>query len=160
MMQKTRILIVDDEPAFIRLLKINLERTGHYSVREENDATKALEAAEEFDPDVVLLDMVMPKLHGSDVAYALRSSSLLRETPIIFLTASAWVNGDSPALRIDGCTVISKPASMTQIIEAIEENLHPPVEQLEVVEAKPGSWWGLVSSWLHGSGRARQTHST
>lgn len=123
MMQKTRILIVDDEPAFIRLLKINLERTGRYDVREENDATRALEAAGVFKPDVILLDMIMPRLHGSDLACNIRSSPSLRKTPIVFLTASSRGNGDSPHPQIAGCTVVAKPASMTQIIDAIETNL-------------------------------------
>ncbi len=61
-MNKPRILIVDDEPSFIRLLKLVLERTGRYSVRKEGDATKALEVALEFQPDLILLDFVMPKV--------------------------------------------------------------------------------------------------
>lgn len=64
-MNKRRILIVDDEPSFVRLLKLNLERTGQFTVKEEHDGTKALPVATEFRPDLILLDMVMPKIDGS-----------------------------------------------------------------------------------------------
>jgi CheY-like chemotaxis protein len=126
-MNKRRILIVDDEPAFIRLLKLNLERSGRYVVREENDSTRAYAAAVEFKPDLILLDMIMPSLHGTEVAFQIRSSEL-RHTPIVFLTATAFQTGELPLGKLGQCTVLGKPASIKAITEAIESNLLTPVD--------------------------------
>src|SRR5438132_8569108 len=85
--EKKRILIVDDEAGFTRLLKLTLERTGEYTVQEENDGTKAHETARRFRPDLILLDIVMPKIDGGDVASQLRADPMMKRTPIVFLTA-------------------------------------------------------------------------
>ena len=72
-MDKKRIFIVDDESGFTRLLKLTLEKTGGYLVKEENDGTNAWRAAREFKPDIIFLDIVMPKIDGGDVAQQIRS---------------------------------------------------------------------------------------
>jgi len=82
-----RILVVDDEPSVTRNLKLNLESSGGYDVFAENHATNALTAARIFRPDLVLLDVIMPGMDGGDVAARLRADPLLRDTPVIFLTA-------------------------------------------------------------------------
>jgi len=61
---KKRILVVDDQARDSRLLKLYLERTNDYVVREENDAHAALSAAEEFQPQLILLDVMMPGIAG------------------------------------------------------------------------------------------------
>jgi PleD family two-component response regulator len=66
--EKRRILIVDDDANSTHLVKILLERSGPYLVLEENDATKADQAAHDFKPDVILLDIVMPKMDGGELA--------------------------------------------------------------------------------------------
>ncbi|MDB6030786.1 MAG: response regulator receiver protein, partial [Verrucomicrobiales bacterium] len=73
-MTPKKVLIVDDEVSITRLLKLNLERTGLFVVRDENRASKALQAAKEFKPDVVLLDVMMPEMDGGDVAALIRST--------------------------------------------------------------------------------------
>jgi CheY-like chemotaxis protein len=139
-MQSKRILIVDDEPAFIRLLRLNLERTGRYLVCEVHDAAQALEVAADFKPDLILLDLIMPKRHGGEIAESVRSDPVLGHTPIVFLTASAWKSNDLPNSKIAGCTVISKPASMVEVIHAIETNLTPDAaEQAAVPESRSES---------------------
>ena len=87
-MEKKRILIIDDEASFTRMVKLNLEKTGAFEVREENKATYALAAAREFKPDVILLDVIMPTMDGGDVAAQIRNDRHLKGTPIIFLTAT------------------------------------------------------------------------
>src|SRR5205809_734888 len=59
-MSLKRLLLVDDEEPFTRLVKLNLEQTGRYTVRIENDGAKALATAREFAPDLILLDVIMP----------------------------------------------------------------------------------------------------
>src|SRR5919109_851520 len=70
--RKPRILIVDDEPAFTRLVKLALEQDGYYEVQEENHGRHALAAALEFRPDLVLLDVIMPDMGGAEVAAGFR----------------------------------------------------------------------------------------
>src|SRR5215207_7010241 len=84
---KKRIFVVDDESGFTRLLKLTLEKSGRYVVREENDGTKAWLAAREFKPDIIFLDIVMPKVDGGEVARQIRTDPALEHVPIIFLTA-------------------------------------------------------------------------
>src|SRR6185295_3918644 len=86
--EKKRILIIDDEASFTRMVKLNLEKTGQFDVRAENRAAGALAAAREFKPDLVLLDVIMPTMDGGDVARQIQNDRSLRGTPIVFLTAT------------------------------------------------------------------------
>ena len=87
MKEKRRILIVDNDPNTTHLVKVLLERTGHYVVLEENDATKAHQSARNFRPDLILLDVVMPETDGGEIAARVEADPELHNTPIIFLTA-------------------------------------------------------------------------
>lgn len=122
--RKKRIFIVDDESGFTRLLKLTLERTGKYTVREENDGTKAWLAAREFAPDIVFLDIVMPKIDGGDVAQQIRSDPALASVPIIFLTAI--VSERETSKEIGGFPFLAKPVSLEAISACIAE--HVPEE--------------------------------
>src|SRR5256885_6808592 len=87
-MNRKRILVVDDEIGFTRLLKLTLEQTNDYEVRVENRPERALSAAREFRPDLVLLDVVMPRMFGADVAAGLRADGRLESTPVLVFTAT------------------------------------------------------------------------
>ena len=123
-MRKKRILVVDDEPSVTRLLKLNLEQTGDYEVRELNAGAKTVEIARVFKPDLVLLDVMMPEMDGGEVAAELQKDSKLKRTPIVFLTAA--VNEEEVKAskgRIGGFPFIAKPLNVKSLIEAIEANL-------------------------------------
>ena len=119
---KKRIFIVDDESGFTRLLKLTLERTGRYTVREENDGTAAWLAAREFKPDIIFLDIVMPKIDGGEVAQKIRSDPQLARVPIIFLTAI--VSERETRREIGGFPFLAKPVSLEAITACIEEHLN------------------------------------
>jgi two-component system, OmpR family, response regulator len=119
-MNPKKVLIVDDESGFTRLLKLTLERSGKYMVREENDGTKAWLLAREFLPDIIFLDVVMPKIDGGDVAQQIRSDPLLAKVPIFFLTAI--VNANEDGQEIGGYPFLAKPVSIDTIIKCIEAN--------------------------------------
>src|SRR4029078_11133628 len=87
-MAKKRILIVDDEQSLTTLLKLNLEEFGNYEVRVENWPHDALAPAREFKPNLILLDIIMPRLPGGNVAAQIGEGPLLKDTPIVFLTAA------------------------------------------------------------------------
>lgn len=120
---RKRILVVDDESGFTRLLKLTLERTGKYRVREENDALRALETAREFAPDLILLDIVMPKADGGDVARQIKADPRLRDAKIIFLTAIVSKQEATGGGLIGGFPFMAKPVSLDALVKCIEENL-------------------------------------
>ena len=121
--RKRRILIVDNDRDATHLVKILLEKTGRYSVLEENDATKAHQTAQNFRPDLILLDIVMPEIDGGEVAAQIEADPLLQRTPVIFLTALVTKAETKTGLRIQGHPFLAKPISIPELINGIEENL-------------------------------------
>lgn len=120
-MPKKRVFVVDDESGFTRLLKLTLEKSGNYDVLEENDGSKAWLAAREFRPDIIFLDIVMPKIDGGEVAQQIRSDPLLEHVPIIFLTAI--VSEKEGGQMIAGFPFLAKPVSLAAINSCIEDHL-------------------------------------
>ncbi len=121
--EKRRILIVDNDRESTRLVKILLEKTGRYLVLEENDATKAHQSAQNFRPDLILLDIVMPETDGGEVAAQIQADPELQRTPVIFLTALVTKAETKTGLRIQGHPFLAKPISIPELINGIEENL-------------------------------------
>ena len=123
-MKRKRILVVDDEIGFTRLLKLNLEQTNNYEVRVENWPERALMTAREFRPDLILLDMVMPRVFGGDVAAGLRADASLAATPIVFFTAAvSRTNLKKHDGIISGFPFLAKPSSVEEVIQQIEQRL-------------------------------------
>jgi DNA-binding response OmpR family regulator len=123
-MTPKKILIIDDEASITRLLKLNLEKTGAFVVRDENKGLRGYSAAREFKPDLVLLDIMMPDMDGGDVAAQLQNDPLLNKVPIIFLTAA--VKKDEVNARdgiIGGFPYIAKPLNVRGVLSMIEQQL-------------------------------------
>ena len=125
--QKKKILIIDDEASTTRALKETLEKTGGYEIREENDSTKGVETAREFMPDLILLDMAMPHMDGGEVAFRIQSDEKLKDIPIVFLTAMIRKEEEGIKSRVSwaygGRPFIKKPVTREQLIDAIEKNI-------------------------------------
>jgi two-component system, OmpR family, response regulator len=121
--RKRRILIVDNDSNTTHLVKVLLERSGHYLVLEENDATKAYESARTFLPDLILLDIVMPDTDGGEVAARIDADPELHNTPIVFLTALVTRAEAKSGLNIQGHPFLAKPVSIPELINAIEQHL-------------------------------------
>ncbi len=83
-----KILAVDDEKHIVRLVQVNLERAG-YTVVTANDGKEALQKVAEENPDLVVLDVMMPYMDGFEVLQNLRRSPATRDIPVIMLTAKA-----------------------------------------------------------------------
>ena len=118
-----RILVVDDEASFTRLLKINLESTGRYIVQVENDPNLALPAAIDFHPDLVLLDVMMPDLDGGDVANRLMNDARFEGLTVIFLTATVkHAEVDAYDGCIGGFRFLSKPVSLPELLACLDSH--------------------------------------
>ena len=118
-----RILIVDNDKNTTHLVKILLEKTGRYLVFEENDPIRAHQSARNFRPDLIFLDVVMPRRDGGEIAAQIQADPELQNTPIIFLTALVTRAEANAGVRIDGHPFLAKPINIQELIEAIEENL-------------------------------------
>ena len=107
-MKKKRIFVVDDEPGFTRLLKLTLERTGNYTVLEQNDGTQAWLTAREFKPDIIFLDIVMPKI---DVCSALHPFIAAPDAATSSSTIDASVMPCPPPPHSSGMAMPTHPPS-------------------------------------------------
>jgi two-component system sensor histidine kinase/response regulator len=121
--EKRHILIIDNDRDATHLVKVLLERTGHYLVLEENDAPNAHQSALNFRPDLILLDIVMPETDGGEVAARIEADPELKNTPIIFLTALITRAEAKSGLNIQEHSFLAKPVSIPELINAIEEHL-------------------------------------
>ena len=119
---KKRVLLVDDEKSFTNLLQLNLEQTGHYEVRVVNWSEDALPTAKEFKPDIVLLDIIMPRMPGGNVVAQFEADPALKNVPIVFLTAAVQ---RSRVVEMDGIIsgkpCLAKPATVEEIVAMIEK---------------------------------------
>ena len=121
-MSKRRILLVDDEVPLTRLLKRLLD--DRYDVRVENRGSLALEAAREFRPDLILLDLLMPDLSGREILVQIRSDPDLHEVRVVFLTAAMpddRARDEMGARSLD--LWIAKPAMAAEVMERIDRQL-------------------------------------
>lgn len=119
-----KILAVDDEPSLTRLIKANLERTGRFEVMTENQGSKAIETAKHFKPDLMLLDVMMPDMEGSEIAALIEEDPQLSGTKYIFLTAIVRRDETEPTgSLIGGHLFIAKPIKTGELIAAIDRVL-------------------------------------
>lgn len=103
-----KILVVDDEEDILEILRYNLEKEG-YEVRLANDGIAALSIAETFNPDLIILDIMMPGMDGIEVCQKLRSEVRFKDTLIAFLTARSEAFTQITALDSGGDDFINKP---------------------------------------------------
>ena len=111
-----RVLIVDDETDLAELLAYNLQRAG-YETRVVSDGRAGLEAVDAFGPELVILDVMMPGLTGTEVAQRLRRDARTRHIPIIMLTAKAEESSELDGLSSGADDYLTKPFSM-RVLEA------------------------------------------
>jgi len=122
-MAKKKILVVDDEKAITDTLKMNLEMAGEFEVRAENKGTNVLATAREFKPNLILLDVMMPDKDGGEVANDIKRDGVLKDTPIVFLTAA--LTKEEAALqnnKIGGHPFVAKPVGLEELINCINKN--------------------------------------
>lgn len=116
-MSKT-ILIADDDPTIIKLLQVNLEMEG-YAVVCAYDGQDAVEKAQERPPDLVLLDIMMPRMDGWAAREALAAIPGLQETPVIFLSARAQQADLRRGYEAGVAEYVTKPFDPTELLDII-----------------------------------------
>lgn len=124
-MNKSRILVVDDEVNFAKMLRFNLEATGDFEVDCIYSSAEVVTRALEFRPDLILLDIVMPGLDGGSVKHDLEAHPKLRQIPIIFITALVSKEDAEGGLFVEsgGHCMLPKPVELHHLIRAIETRL-------------------------------------
>ncbi len=119
-----KILVVDDEPVLTKMVKMNLERTGKYVVRTENEGSKALQAAREFKPDLIFMDVMMPDMSGDEVIAEIRDDPDLSSIPYVFITAIvSKAETEEMGSTIGGNEFLAKPVKTEELISTIERIL-------------------------------------
>jgi len=123
-MNKNKILIIDDEENFCKLVKKNIEQTGEFVVYIATNGEDGIGLVKEINPNLVLLDIIMPGMDGAEVAAQIRDDESIQDTPIVFLTA--MVRGDesdTQASFTKGYSLLSKTATVKELIACIKENI-------------------------------------
>lgn len=110
-----RILVVDDEPDVTELLQYKLQREGH-TVEVINDPLRILGKAREFQPDLFILDVMMPDLDGYQICRMIRADSKLKDAPVIFLTARGEVEDRIKGLELGADDYLSKPFDAKELV--------------------------------------------
>ena len=130
----TKILIVEDEEALVTILKYNLEKQG-FATAAVMDGKKAIDTVKMEQPDLILLDWMLPHVSGVDICRALRQDHDLRHIPIIMLTARGDENDKVSALSIGADDYMTKPFSVPELAARIRALLRraAPKPQKETV---------------------------
>lgn len=118
--RKPKVLLVDDQESFTRVAKLMLV---DYDICVENDSARALEAARNFRPDLILLDVMMPNFDGGDVAAQMRDDPELKHVPIVFLTGLVTENESASRPVMGGFPFIAKPVTPERLAENIDKYL-------------------------------------
>lgn len=133
---KYKILIIDDEKDIVDLLKYNLTKTG-FDVVCAFDGEEGINKINEK-PDLILLDVMMPKMNGYEVCSLIKNNIEYKDIPVIILTAKTSEIDETYGLNIGACDFITKPISINKIIARINSNLRriptnqPPVNEIEI----------------------------
>ena len=117
-MAPATVLVVDDDPVILKLLEVNFEMEGFQVVRAA-DGAEGLERAREVLPDIVVLDVMMPRMTGYEVAKALREDDGTAHIPIIFVTARAQSSDVERGMELGVDDYITKPFDPLDLIDRV-----------------------------------------
>ncbi len=126
-----KILVVEDEKNIVDILVFNLKREG-YDALEAYDGEEGLRLALEEKPDLILLDLMLPKMDGFDVCRSVREKD--RSTPIIMLTAREEETDKVLGLELGADDYITKPFSMRELLARVKAN----IRRTEMLTSQPG----------------------
>ncbi|MBY0481116.1 MAG: response regulator transcription factor [Chitinophagaceae bacterium] len=113
-----RILIADDEPDILEIVSYNLSKEG-YEIYTAKDGNEAIERAKQLNPDLIILDIMMPKKTGIEVCEILRTQAMFQHTLIIFLTALSDESSQIKGLETGADDYVNKPISPKVLISRV-----------------------------------------
>ena len=117
-----RVLIADDDPVILRLIQVNLELEG-YDVITANNGQEAVDKATAEHPDLVILDIMMPRLDGYQACEKLKASDETKDIPVIFLSAKAQQGDIEKGESFGVAAYLTKPFDPTELLEVVEQQL-------------------------------------
>ena len=129
--RQATIMVIDDTPANLKLLTDMLEGKG-YLVLTFPRGAMALAAATKNPPDLILLDIKMPEMNGFEVCERLKSNALLKEIPVIFISALAETEDKVKAFALGGVDYVTKPFQFEEVNARVETHLRLRRQQLEL----------------------------
>lgn len=141
MEEKKTVLIVEDEKSIVDILRFNLEKEG-YRCCAAYDGEAGLNAALTENPDIILLDVMLPKMIGFDVCRALRDKG--NNVPVIILTAREEEEDKVLGLEIGADDYITKPFSMRELMARVKANIRRTAMQAPAAAAETETSGGLV----------------
>ena len=118
-----KVMMVDDEPLMTDLIQTYLEDAGYGQFVVSNDPCEALELLRRHEPDVLLLDLMMPKVSGFELLEAVRADRTLRFMPVIVLTASAGADAKMRALQLGATDFLAKPVDESELVLRVRNTL-------------------------------------
>jgi CheY-like chemotaxis protein len=116
---KKRILICDDDPVILRLLQVNLELEG-YEPLLAHHGEQAVEVATAEQPDLVILDIMMPRMDGYEACQLLKANESTKDIPVIFLSAKAQPSDIERGKSFGVAEYLTKPFDPTELLEVVE----------------------------------------
>ena len=126
---KSQILVIEDEPHQIELLRYNLEAAG-YKVLVAEDGEEGMLKAIECKPDLILVDWMLPKLSGIEVCRRIRRNSEIKQTPIIMLTARSEETDKVRGLDVGADDFVTKPYSVSELTARVKAALRRPTSSI------------------------------
>ena len=116
------VLVADDDPVILRLIQVNLELEG-YNVLTANNGQEAVDQAAESHPDLVILDIMMPRLDGYQACETLKSNAETNGIPVIFLSAKAQQSDIEKGKSFGVADYLTKPFDPSELLEVVERHV-------------------------------------
>ena len=114
-----RILVADDDPVILRLIQVNLELEG-YQVLTANNGEEAVATATAEHPDLVILDIMMPRLDGYQACEQLKAEAATKDIPVVFLSAKAQQSDIEKGKTYGVDEYLTKPFDPTELLDVVE----------------------------------------